>query len=159
MRKYRFGLSSLCLNILHVLHFSSLSTLPLTFSTATFVFFYFPLSMSFNLNRLSKLESILSFLIEIKGGFLCLLKRTSPPYVATKLSIPEGLPCYTFSNNLEILFTSFRSRLFIYCLFPKISINEDAKIVLNDADEPKHLPIGISDFISINQSSRFVFLH
>ena len=68
-----------------------------------------------------------------------MLKSTKPPYVDTKLSIPEGVPCSTFSNFLErwLIF----ERESYYGSKVKYS-KQEAKTVLKAAEEPKHIPMG-----------------
>lgn len=66
--------------------------------------------------------------------------------------MPEGLPCSTLYICIEIQFifslSAGVSLEFLYSI-PKMTRNAVVKTVLNAAEDPKHLPIGIYEETSI----------
>ena len=121
----------------------------LTMSTAFLVFFaIFESAIAISKLYLSRWAAFSSFL---NFGFLYLLKRIRPPWTETKLSIPEGFPCYTLSKSTDIAFMSSFVSLSRPLLTDTMSdLNATSRVVartvLKAAEEPRHLPNGIVDF-------------
>lgn len=64
--------------------------------------------------------------------------------------MPEGLPCSTFYNIFDSLLIYYKFNSEFLNLSFDIMVNKlPTKTVLNEAEDPKHFPMGISEFMSI----------